>query len=296
MIDISKIRLKKEEPKLIPNPKGKIAIIDGDVICFSSCPPRKTHVYHPDGTEVVILGEDGKVKQHPYTEEQEAAYLEEAWRNLKKTVEHIAETLWCDDVLIAVGGGQGNYRQRLFPEYKIHRHRENVFKNETVPILRTRLIEAGYAVSAHDYEADDWLRIWANEAKAIGQDYIICSIDKDLLCIPGEHYRMHKGKEQVITISEMDAKRHYYEQLIKGDPTDNIPGVAGIGPVKATKMLAGCNTEAEMQEVVTAAYYDYYGLEEGRTNLLINGKLIHILNYVGDSFTLDEWEIAEELK
>ena len=53
-------------------------------------------------------------------------------------------------------------------------------------------------------------------------------------CIPGKHWLMHK--KEMIVVSEEDAMRHYYQQLLKGDPTDNIPGVPRVGEVKAAKI------------------------------------------------------------
>ena len=105
---------------------------------------------------------------------------------------------------------------------------------------------------------------------------------------------MHKGKEQVVEISEFEAARHYHEQLLKGDPTDNIPGVAGVGPIKATQLLADCETVEEMQQVVIDVYRAVYN-DNWYNELIINGKLIHILAHPGDSFTLDNWSAYKDL-
>lgn len=273
---------------LIPNPQGKIAIVDGDVLCYHACPPRTPKVFVDEGVQLVRLDDNGFVRSGPeFTEEEEAEYTEQAWANLKRTLSQIAEELWCDDALVAVADGP-SFRHDMFPEYKVHRHRNGAPKNETVPELRRRCIASGLAVGATGYEADDMIRWWAEQARAIGQEYIICSVDKDLLCIPGEHYRMHKGKEATIYVSDHEAAIHYHEQLIKGDSTDNIPGVPGMGPKRATAALSGCSTVAEMRQVVVDAYYKYYGPEWANA-LAINGKLIHIMASPTDYFTLDGW-------
>jgi 5'-3' exonuclease len=47
-------------------------------------------------------------------------------------------------------------------------------------------------------------------------------------------------------------------QLLTGDPTDNIPGIYKVGPVKAKAMLEGCQEIEEYNEAVLKAYKDYF--------------------------------------
>jgi 5'-3' exonuclease len=150
-------------------------------------------------------------------------------------------------------------------------------------------VENGMAVAAHGMEADDLLRIWQQECVAAGVDYIICSIDKDLRCIPGRHYLMHK--KQFIDVSEEEATRFYYEQLLQGDPTDNIKGIPRVGPVKAQKYLQDCKTEKEFQYTVSEAYQSYFG-NEWEQELILNGRLIYLLKSKDDEFTLDGWNLC----
>jgi len=294
-MSIANLRIKKPLPfdeeaieifsELVPNPQGKIAIVDGDVMCYHACPPRPRD-------NMIALDEDGNRLPPVYTAEEDELYIEQSWENLNNNLNNLADKLYCDDIIVAVAG-RTNFRSLLFPDYKVHRHRKPGFSNIAVPILRKRVVQYNMGVTAEGMEADDLLRIWSNQARAIGQEFIICSVDKDLLCIPGEHYLMHKGKEQVVQIDDFMAARHYHEQLLKGDPTDNIPGVAGIGPKKAEKLLDDCKTIEEMQRVVVDVYKAVY-LDDWYNMLIINGKLIHILAHPGDSFTLDNWSAAQD--
>jgi predicted methyltransferase len=117
------------------------------------------------------------------------------------------------------------------------------------------------------------IRIWANQIK----DYIVISVDKDLDCIEGKHY--NPRKDLVYTVNEDDANYNYWKQIIMGDSTDNIPGVPGIGPKKAEKLLL----EDPPAIAACKAYEKHYG-EEGHNYLLANGKLIHILRTPTDYF------------
>jgi len=264
-----------------------IALVDGDVIAFHACPPRGKK--DPETGKIIIeLDDDGKRIQPVYTPAQEEAYIEEAWTNFTNKLNFLVETLFVDDMLIGLSGVR-NFRQDLFHDYKVHRSRNNATPNTTVPILRQRAIDKGYAISAVGYEADDLIRIWAEEARAVGQDFVIASIDKDLLCIEGTHYLMHKGKEQIVAVSKEEALRHYYAQILSGDPTDNIPGVPGIGPKTAVKLIAACDTEEEMQEVVLEKYCEAYIADDWVKNFMINAKLIHILRTPDDYFNAKNW-------
>lgn len=293
---IGSLKIKKEEViEFIPSAPRKMAFVDGDVLAFLSCPPRKH--YLDDKTVKVQLDEHGRTLRKEFSIDEEREYLQEAWQNFRRKITEIHEKVYCDEVLVAIGGC-GNFRQDLFPEYKVQRRGDNVKPNLTVPVLRELAIAEGLAINKEGFEADDLIRIWASEAKRCGHEYVVCSIDKDLLCITGTHYHppAHARKEATITIvDEMKAKRFHYTQLLQGDPTDNIPGLPGIGPKKAEKIIAGCETEEEMQTAVVAHYMDYYGDTEWYNTLLINGKLLHILEYEGDYFTIDNWPVYQEL-
>jgi 5'-3' exonuclease len=99
-------------------------------------------------------------------------------------------------------------------------------------------------------EADDAIGI---RAYSLGEnDYIICSIDKDLDNLRGHHYNFVKNEHYYI--AESQAIKNFYRQLLTGDRTDNIPGLAGIGPKKAEKILQDCETEQELYKAVLEAY------------------------------------------
>jgi hypothetical protein len=267
-----------------------LAIIDGDVLCYQACPPR----WSPD--DPIILDEDGHRVYPTFTPEQDRRYLENAWNILKNNITNLVDKLYCDDYLMAVGG-QDNFRKAIFPNYKVNTSRQTRGKppNVVVPVLRQLACHEGFAFAADGFEADDFVRTWANEARRDGVEHVICSIDKDLKCIPGTHYCLQKGKEGYFEVSEWEGMLFFYEQLVSGDPGDSIPGIPGLGPVKAKKHLAECTTEKELQEKVVEAYYGYYE-EEWWDYLLANGRLLHISNYIGDYFDPTDWDIIKELR
>lgn len=274
-----------------------LLIIDGDVMAYHACTKRPAPV-DPFLNVLSDIDEPPQedVQENPYTEAEDEAYKQTVWRNFKRNLEQIKENFFTNNYVMAMKG-VGNYRDDLYCDYKKQRstnkHQANL--RPFVTYIRKRAVEEGMATFAHGREADDLIRIWSNEAKAIGQDFIIVSVDKDLLCIPGKHYVIDKKdmrSSKLVVMSELEACRHYYEQLIKGDMTDNIPGVIGIGPKKAESLLKNCTSEEEMQEVAVGLYYSVYG-DEWMNQLLSNGKMIHIQNSYDDYFRCSHWKVCQ---
>ena len=123
-------------------------------------------------------------------------------------------------------------------------------KPKHLGIIRQYMIDA-WAFSVQEYqEADDAIGI---RAYSLGEeDYVICSIDKDLDNIRGKHYNFVKNEHYNIT--EEVAIKNFYRQVLTGDRVDNVPGLAGVGPKKADKILKDCSTEEDLYKAVLEAY------------------------------------------
>lgn len=175
--------------------------------------------------------------------------------------------------------GSGNFRREIAPSYKANRPDSRPKHWEAV---REFLITQHKAVVCNGFEADDQLGI--DQDKTHGAT-VICSIDKDLLQIPGKHYNFVKKVFQDVTYDE-GIKALYIQSLV-GDRSDNIFGVQGIGPVKAEKALAELLPE-EYYEACRSLYND-----DERYHL--NMKLLYIWQKPNDV-----WEppvfIEENLK
>ena len=140
--------------------------------------------------------------------------------------------------------GKNNFRKKINPEYKANR-------KDTVPPVylqecRQYLVDNHNAIISDGCEADDLLGINQSE------DTIICSLDKDLRMIPGNHYNW--TKVELDRVTKQDGLRHFYKQMLIGDKSDNIFGVDKIGPVKAAKLIDHLDDEQDMFEVVWAKY------------------------------------------
>lgn len=165
---------------------------------------------------------------------------------------------------------KNNFRTKFYPEYKANRKQP---KPKHYEGLKYYLVTEEDAKIAVRQEADDELGIaqtWYNAGgPAFAQpESVICTIDKDLLQIPGHHYNFVKNEKRYSTPEE--GLRHFYTQLLVGDVSDNITGVRGIGPKKAEKSFEGCKRSDEFFSVVEKLY------EKDYKRLLINGILLKI--------------------
>ena len=167
--------------------------------------------------------------------------------------------------------GKDNFRYTIYPEYKAHRPKE---KPVWLERIRQYLVANFNAVVVDGQEADDALGIEQMKTHTawhvdnyLEDNTVICSIDKDLLMIPGHHYNF--VKDEKIYVSNFSGIYHFYMQCLMGDRSDNIKGIPKVGPKKAEAILAGCSNEQEMFNAVR----DAYGNDE---EFLMNARVLWI--------------------
>lgn len=193
--------------------------------------------------------------------------------------------------------GKNNFRKEIFPEYKANRTKP---APEHLQACRQYLIDVWQAVVTDGCEADDALGVKQvgftvenpyDPDAPVDLQSIICSIDKDLLQIPGRHYNFVKQEFQ--EVSWLRGIREFYTQMLVGDTADNVKGVKGIGPKKAQAYLEGYENEQEMFDAVRAAY-------NNDNQFLLNGKLLWIWRKENDVWNPSElmgnMKLDEEVK
>ena len=188
-----------------------------------------------------------------------------------------------DTILTATGAteykafltGKDNFRKVVYPEYKANRTQPKPVHLKALQDYSIEKLGAEYA--PYTLEADDALGIYQTE------ETIICSLDKDLLQVPGNHYQWGFGTskwqkdEKFITQTELGGLTLFYEQCLKGDKADNVKGIAGIGEVKARRLLEGSKTEQELFDIVRLEY----GNDD---EFLMNAQCLWVLRSLEDSY------------
>ena len=146
--------------------------------------------------------------------------------------------------------------------------------------LRKFLVERHNAIMVTGFEADDAVATQAWSTICYGDcDTVLVSIDKDLDMVPGRHY--NPVKKILYYITEEEARKHFYTQLLTGDTTDSIPGLPRIGPKKAEALLKDCETEDELFSVVFEQYKKKFK-EAALYVMTEQARLLWMLRWAGD--------------
>ena len=141
-------------------------------------------------------------------------------------------------------------RKALYDEYKAGRKKPEADFYAQIPYLKELVEALGWSfVECPEYEADDIIGTLARQADEAG-DYetFIVSSDLDMLQVVDENTRMYRVLKGFSRLEELDvpaveakygiSKAQFLDlKALKGDMSDNIPGVPGVGEKTAVKLL-----------------------------------------------------------
>jgi len=138
-----------------------------------------------------------------------------------------------------------NFRHDLYKDYKANR--------PPAPedlVVQLKLVEKAakalnfICLSKQGFEADDIIATLAKKATQLKMPALVISSDKDLMQLVNSHVGMYdpvKSKyiteEDIIAKFGVGASKVREVQALMGDKSDNIPGVAGIGPKTASQLI-----------------------------------------------------------
>lgn len=156
-------------------------------------------------------------------------------------------------------------RKAVYPEYKAGRVKPGDDFYAQIPLLKELVRALGWGfVECDDCEADDIIGTLALQADEDG-DYetFIVSSDLDMLQVVDENTRMYRILQGFSRLEELDVpaveakygiKKAQFLDLkaLKGDTSDNIPGVPGIGEKTAVKLLDSYGTLDGVYEALDA--------------------------------------------
>lgn len=152
---------------------------------------------------------------------------------------------------VILDAGSKSFRNDIFPEYKANRPPPPEDLVPQFPLIRdaTRAFSLP-CIEEPGLEADDLIASYARSAAARGWDVTIVSSDKDLMQLvstgdgtTGEIDMLDTMKSQRIGIPEVSEKFGVSPDKVgdvlalMGDSVDNVPGIFGIGPKTATKLI-----------------------------------------------------------
>ncbi len=156
----------------------------------------------------------------------------------------------------------GTVRHKEFTDYKAHRPKAPQELYDQIPMVKELLGYFGIPIfEMQDYEADDVIGTLATKAKQEKNlQVIIATGDLDTLQLVDDDkvvvFTLRKGVNDTITYNEDSVKERFGlkpEQMndykgLKGDPSDNIPGVAGVGEKTASSLVQEFGSIEKMYE------------------------------------------------
>jgi len=240
-----------------------IALIDCDIITYSVGFASQKNTYTVLGKEFSKKTEaSAYVKQCNLSPDQVKCStvpdpVHFCLNAVKQLLESILKNIAANEYRAFITG-EGNFREGVAKTKKYKGNRDPLHKPIHYKAIKEYLINVWQAEIISGMEADDALGITQYESFSKGLlDTTICSLDKDLLMIPGYNYNWRTRVKKYITPEEAD--KHFFHMMLTGDTADNVQGVPKVGKMTATKILDGCSSKEEMWEKVVETYYlGYY--------------------------------------
>lgn len=221
-------------------------LIDGDILVYSICSATEYVARFDDETDVAF--------SNPKEALALCSNLVESWK-----------AKFNAPICVLGFTGKNNFRKTIYPNYKSHR--KACRKPCGYKAVKEMLANTYICKEEPELEGDDIIGILHTEG-TYGTTVLISS-DKDLKCIPG--WLWNPDKDSLEHIQPSGADRNWLTQTLTGDKTDGYPGLEGVGPVTAAKILKN----GTWDEVKSA--YEAHGFNEEYA--LIQARCARILRH-----------------
>lgn len=221
-----------------------------------------------DGDQFVFTAAVAIEREIRWDEDNHVLYSspEMAFTNLEGMLKRIFERFDTDDHVLTFSG-PNNFRYEVDPAYKANR--KGARKPMCYAAVRELCDEHYNTLVMDGLEADDVMGILATKPGAAQR--IIVSQDKDMKTIPATIWT----GQDLLVVSEAEADYNHLYQTLIGDSTDSVKGCPGVGPVKASQILAATIDITEWAAVVKA--YAKVGLTE--EDAIQQARLVRILRW-----------------
>jgi len=212
----------------------RVLIIDADSIMYFA-----THF--PENSLMEFPTEEERIEEAKY---RTRTKLEEIHNNIEEFY-NIQETF----IFI---GGRGNFRYKLYPDYKSNRKE----KNPLIPIIADYMLNELHAIPSVGAEADDYVY----DAYLLSEgNCLVAAIDKDVLynCpdVPFYNYRSYGDTlGEFKSISKEESRLAIASQVVIGDSGDAIPGAYRVGKAWCRDNMHLGMTDYQFTKAIFRAY------------------------------------------
>ena len=214
-----------------------------------------------------------------------------------------------DALVIAFDKGRKTFRTERYPEYKGTRDKTPEELLAQIPLLHEFAAAFGISfIEKERYEADDIIGTLSTKAVAEGHEVMIVTGDKDALQLLRPNLRVMLTKKGISDLKAYDEAAFIEEygfspirmidfKGLMGDASDNIPGVPGVGPKTAAKLLIAYgtleNVFAHIDEISGKKLKER--LLENQTQAVLSKELAAIeLHVPGIELQMEEYVIAPD--
>lgn len=221
-----------------------------------------------------------------------------------RTVESLAQSYECSKIIIAGDWGSSAYRKHIDPQYKENRkerykdqteqEKEDIklFFEEYERILET-LNDKFLVLRYFQVEADDLASYIAVHREKFGIDNIwLISSDRDWDLLVNENVsRFSTVTRKETTIFNWDEFFDFPQEdyisfkVLTGDKGDNIDGVPGIGPKRATELLQQYGTAFDIYDAlpIDSRYKYIQSLNASKDLILKNYRMMDLISYCAEA-------------
>ncbi len=217
----------------------------------------------------------------------------------------VMEDLKPQAVIVAFDKGRPHFRTERFAEYKAHRKPMPDELREQLDIIHAVLDALDIPSLEHEgFEADDVLATLTDILPQDSEVFIVTS-DRDALQLVNERVKVvtnRKGITDIVIYDAQGVKEKYGVQpgqivdylALKGDASDNIPGVPGIGEKTAAALIGEYGSLDAVYEHIgeIKAGRARKALEENRDSAIMSRELATMRRDVPmESGDTSEWEL-----
>ena len=226
----------------------------------------------------------------------------------QRTVESLAKSYDCKNIIITADLGSSSYRKEINPEYKQNRKEKFAEQSEAEKMAFEEFIseyEATLELLQEDHtlfrfrgvEADDIAAHLVKHKDKYGLEYIwLISSDRDWDLLIQENV----GRFSYVTRKEvtLDNWKTHYEvspdeyislKCLTGDKGDNVPGIPGIGPKRALGLIKEYGDALNIYDAcpIPGKYKYIESLNENYEQIIQNYELMDLVTYCDDAIGAD---------
>jgi 5'-3' exonuclease len=211
-----------------------------------------------------------------------------------RTVESLAKSYGCKDIIVAFDYGKSEYRKAMFPEYKGNRLPPTPEEEEHFKMFFAELNSVSDAIPYQVFklfgvEADDIITYLTLQLKDHYPHIWIVSSDRDLYQLMTDNVsifnlfsRKELSKKWLWDEKGLTPEEHKLSKIIQGDTGDNIRGIEGIGEKRGEDLAKTYKTISNLLSKLPLPGKSQYirNLNAGKDLLLRNEKLINLTGHI----------------